>query len=293
MSRWLGITLSILPWLALIPRLGVSVLLLDVLALFPLFVIQAVERCRRPGLEAVREEALPIRTFLCLFDVRHHGFNFYLAAGLFLGSCLPFLSDYRTWEGLIRDANGSLYPSVYSAILLMVALSALLSALLFVVLLHVTPRDWLLPLLWGAGVVGLRWIQQGIRQLLLPQNLMPSVTFGAQAIYAAVVSAAFLLALILAVRWLGAGLRSFLLAQLALVVLSKGFDLARSLAQHRLQDFDTDPVSLIMSLIGAALSAVMFFGALSCHLEKRGFRLSGKEMVRTVASDALRLLGRS
>jgi hypothetical protein len=283
MSRWLGITLSILPWLALIPRLGGSVFLLDVLALFPLFVIQAVERCRRPGLEAAREEALPIQTFLCLFDVRHHGFNFYLAAGLFLGSSLPFLIDYRIWEGLLKDAYGSYHPPGYSEFLLMAALSAIFSALLFVVLLHVTPRDWLLPLLWGAGAVGLRWIQEGIPQLLLSEDAMPSVTFGAQAIYTAVGSAAFLLALILAVRWLGAGLRSFLLAQLALVVVSRGFDLARSLAQHRLQDFDTDPMSLIMSLIGATLSAVMFFGALSYHLEERGFRLHGKKMVRTVA----------
>ena len=280
LSRGLGISISILVLLGAIPYVGIPIALLNLLGLYPLFITRAVQFCRRAEADP-EPEALPpdaIESYASLFDLSRFGFNWYLLGALFFSAALePFMYFDFTMSWL-RHTFSSAPDRFDSAFLLTGAAVAVPFALLFFVILHFARRDWLMPILAAVATLGLGFLRRPLILWFVPQAHMTPTTATTVALRFVIGGLAMVFT-ILFVRRLGPVLLSFLAANVS-------YDLCWAIAglvsTHGHWTASGEAVSLLEGVAWSTLSAALFYGALSYHLEERGFRLIRKRIVRTL-----------
>ncbi len=281
LSRGLGISISILALVGAIPYVGFPAALVNVLGLYPLFITRAVQFCRRAAPEPEALQPAAIESYASLFDFTRFGFNWYLAGALFFSAVLyPFveLGFAQRW---LRPAFASAPDRFYTGYLATTAALALPSALAFFVILHFARRDWLMPILAAAAVLGVGFLRPLLLSWFLPEIRISAGTVTDMVLRFALGGLAMVCTIIF-VRSVGATLLSFVAANVC-------YDLSWTIAsivrtQIRTHGGSTgfDIGLLVGSVAAPVLSAALFYGALSYHLEERGFRLLRKQIIPTL-----------
>ena len=142
-------------------------------------------------------------------------------------------------------------------------------------------RDWSLPILAGVAAVGLRFLLLNLLRWIDGEPL--SMIHAREIIYRFVLGAITMFLAIAFVRSIGALFLSFVTANVCQQILwfvLKIFPRSPSSPLFGMPP-RAETEMLFKDIASGILMAALFYGAISYHLEERGFRLLRRQIVRT------------